>query len=63
MAEKNAALNEVMKKDQKSWTPADKKLLTRIASNWGDTKKPEQEGYMHIFEGSALRVIGMPLLE
>ena len=46
MAEKNAALNEVMKKDQKSWTPADKKLLTRIASNWGDTKKPEQEGYM-----------------
>lgn len=46
MAEKNAALNEVMKKDQKSWTPADKKLLTRIASNWDDTKKPEQEGYM-----------------
>ena len=45
-SEKNAALNEVMKKDQKSWTPEDKKLITQIASNWGDTKKPEQEGYV-----------------
>ena len=39
-----------MSKDPKSWSEEEKRLVTRIASNWGDTKKPEQENYT-FFQG------------
>ena len=49
-ADKNKELSSILSKDQEQWSEQDRKKLTRIASNWGDYKKPEQEDYT-FFQG------------
>ena len=43
-------VDAILAKPQEKWTPEERRLVSDTASNWGYTRKPEQEGYT-FFQG------------